>query len=77
MSQRPIDSDKLKEYAKLVFGALGGANYNSPFAIVQTHVFMAMIAVLVGTAFLNSAALRDNDHRMAEIIYSTRLSKSA
>ena len=58
-------------------GALGGANYNSPFAIVQAHVFMAMIAVLVGTAFLNSAALRDNDHRMAEIIYSTRISKSA
>jgi len=25
MSQRPIDSDKLKDYAKRVFGALGGA----------------------------------------------------
>ena len=30
------------------FGALGGANYNSPFAIVQTHIFMAMIGVLIG-----------------------------
>ena len=56
-------------------GALGGANYNSPFAIVQTHVFMAMIAVLVGAAFLNSAALRDTEQRMAEIIYSTRISR--
>jgi ABC-type transport system involved in multi-copper enzyme maturation permease subunit len=57
------------------FGALGGANYNSPFAIVQTHVFMAIIGVLIGAAFLNSAALRDTDERMAEIIYSTRISR--
>ena len=33
------------------FGALGGANYNSPFAIVQTHVAMAIIGVLIGAAF--------------------------
>ena len=32
------------------FGALGGANYNSPFAILQTHVFLGMIGVLVGAA---------------------------
>ncbi|MEJ2604607.1 MAG: M1 family aminopeptidase [Gammaproteobacteria bacterium] len=57
------------------FGSLGGANYNSPHAIVQTQVFMAMIAVLVGAAFLNNAALRDTDERMAEIIYSTRIGK--
>jgi ABC-type transport system involved in multi-copper enzyme maturation permease subunit len=57
------------------FGALGGANYNSPFAILQTHVFMAMIAVLLGAAFLNSAALRDTEERMAEIIYATRIGK--
>jgi len=57
------------------FGVLGGANYNSPFAILQTHVFMAMIGVLVGAAFLNSAALRDTEERMAEIIYSTRIGK--
>ncbi len=57
------------------FGALGGANYNSPFAIVQTHVTMAIIGVLVGAAFLNSAALRDTDERMAEMIYSTRVGR--
>ena len=56
-------------------GALGGANYNSPFAILQSHVFLGMIGVLVGAAFLNSAALRDTDERMAEIIYSTRIGK--
>jgi hypothetical protein len=56
-------------------GALGGANYNSPFAILQIHVFIAMIGVLVGAAFLISAALRDTDERMAEIIYSTRIGK--
>ena len=57
------------------FGVLGGANYNSPFAIVQTHIFMGMIGVLVAAAFLNGAALRDTEHRMAEIIYSTRIGK--
>jgi ABC-type transport system involved in multi-copper enzyme maturation permease subunit len=56
-------------------GALGGANYNSPFAIIQTHVAMGMIGVLVGAAFLNSAALRDTEQRMAEIIYSTRIGR--
>ena len=45
-------------------GALGGANYNSPFAILQIHVFMAMIGVLVGAAFLISAALRDTDEEV-------------
>jgi ABC-type transport system involved in multi-copper enzyme maturation permease subunit len=57
------------------FGGLGGANYNSPFAIIQTHIPLAMIGVLVGAAFLNSAALRDTEKRMAEIIYSTRIAK--
>ena len=57
------------------FGSLGGANYNSPYAIVQSHIFMAMIGVLIGAAFLNSAALRDTEQRMAEIIYSTRISR--
>jgi len=57
------------------FGDLGGANYNSPFAIIQAHVLMAMIGVLVGAAFLNSAALRDTEQRMAEIIFSTRISR--
>jgi hypothetical protein len=59
------------------FGATGGANINSPFAMVQVHYIMAILAVLVGTAFTNSAALRDDEFRMAEIIYSTRMTKSA
>jgi ABC-type transport system involved in multi-copper enzyme maturation permease subunit len=59
------------------FGSTGGANVNSPFAIVQAHVIMALLGVLVGTAFTNSAALRDDEVRMAEIIYSTRISKIA
>jgi len=58
-------------------GGGGGANINSPFAIVTTHYIMAILAVLIGTAFTNSAALRDDEFRMAEIIYSTRISKAA
>ena len=59
------------------FGVLGGANYNSPFAIGQSHLIMSIFAILIGTAFLNSAALRDEEFRMAEIIYSTRMTKPA
>ncbi len=59
------------------FGVLGGANYNSPFALTQSQVVMAMIGVLVGAAFFISAALRDTEDRMAEIVYSTRITKSA
>jgi len=58
-------------------GGTGGANINSPFAMVQVHYIMAILAVLVGTAFTNSAALRDDEFRMAEIIYSTRMTKPA
>ena len=55
----------------------GGANINSPFELVQVHYIMAILAVLIGAAFTNSAALRDGEFRMAEIIYSTRITKSA
>ena len=58
-------------------GGGGGANVNSPFVLMQTHYIMAILAVLTGAAFTNSAALRDSEFRMAEIIYSTRISKSA
>jgi len=58
-------------------GDSGGANINSPYVIIQTHYVMAILAVLIGAAFINSAALRDDEFRMAEIIYSTRVSKPA
>ena len=58
-------------------GPLGGANYNSPFALLQSQVVMAMIGVLVGAGFFNSAALRDTEQRMAEMVYSTRITKGA
>ena len=59
------------------FGALGGANINSPLAIVQSYLVMSIFAVLVGTAFYNSAALRDEEFRMTGIIYSTRITRQA
>lgn len=58
-------------------GGGGGANVNSPYALVQTHYIMAILAVLIGAAFTNSAALRDDEFRMAGIIYSTRISRTA
>lgn len=58
-------------------GSLGGANFNSPIAIIQTLLIMNILAVLVGTAFLSSAALRDEDFRMSGIVYSTNITRSA
>ncbi len=57
------------------FGPLGGANYNSPLAIVQSHLVMGIFAVLVGTAFYSSAALRDQGYRMSGIVFSTRIDR--
>ena len=31
-------------------GGIGGANYNSPLANLQTHIAMAMIGVIIGAA---------------------------
>lgn len=57
------------------FGVLGGANYNSPLAIVQSHLVMGILAVLVGTAFYSSAALRDQEFRMSGIVFSTGIDR--
>ena len=57
------------------FGNLGGANFNSPLAIVQSHLVMGILAVLVGTAFYNSAALRDREFRMSGIVFSTGMDR--
>ena len=57
------------------FGNLGGANFNSPLAIVQAHLVMGILAVLVGAAFYNSAALRDQEFRTSGIVFSTRIDK--
>ncbi len=58
-------------------GSLGGANFNSPLALIQTHLIMGIFAVLLGTAFLSSAALRDDEFRMSGIVYSTNITRSA
>jgi len=58
-------------------GGSGGANVNSPYAIIQTHYIMAILAVLIGAAFTNNAALRDSEQRMTGIIFSTRITRSA
>jgi hypothetical protein len=57
------------------FGNLGGANYNSPLAIVLSHLIMGIFAVLVGTAFYSSAALRDQEFRMSGIVFSTGIDR--
>jgi len=56
MSQRPIDPDKLKDYAKLVFGALGGAMTS---ALIGLGDRLGLYAALVETGPVTSQQLAD------------------
>ena len=57
--------------------AIGNVNVNSPDAIVQVHVVMSIIALFIATAFLANPAIRDFEHRSAELLFATQLTKPA
>jgi ABC-2 type transport system permease protein len=72
--------------ALLVFGAvstdnvqLGGAlpntYHNAPFVIQNFYSFIALLTLLMSTAFVNSAALRDFSNNTYQIIFTTPLRK--
>lgn len=44
---------------------------NAPFVIATRYAFMSLIGLLMSTAFVNSAALRDFAHHTHQIIFST------
>lgn len=59
-----------------VFG-LGVENLNSPNSVTtKTIILSILIGLFSCTAFVSKVTLRDFDFKMAEIIYSTRITKS-
>ncbi|HUP60117.1 MAG TPA: M1 family aminopeptidase [Thermoanaerobaculia bacterium] len=44
---------------------------NSPLLVMQSLAFLSLISVFVAAVFTSNAVLRDPEHRMQEIVYST------
>src|ERR1700733_6203587 len=56
-----------------VGGAISNTYHNAPFVIESRYAFMCVIGLLMSTAFVNSAALRDFNNNTHQIIFSTPL----
>ena len=56
-------------------GGTGNVNVDSPDALAQIHLTMALIAIFIVTAFLSNVVLRDSDLQTDSILYSTRMRK--
>ena len=54
---------------------MGNVHVNSPFAIMMYTVMMTLIGLLMVTAFMNTAALRDYTVKFDQILFSTPLNK--
>jgi ABC-type transport system involved in multi-copper enzyme maturation permease subunit len=72
--------------ALMIFGAvstdqitvgtpLGNTFHNAPFVIERFYAFISLFMLIMGTAFVNSAAVRDFSLNTYQIIFSTPLRK--
>jgi ABC-2 type transport system permease protein len=55
----------------IVGGALPNTFHNSPFVLETYYAFISFFAVLMTTAFINSAATRDFTHNTYQLLFST------
>ena len=53
----------------------GNININSPFSIMQSVGLLSLMSVFVLAVFCSSAIVRDHEHRMQEIVFSTAVEK--
>ncbi|MBO9491153.1 ABC transporter permease subunit [Endozoicomonas sp. G2_1] len=58
-------------------GAGGNVNANSPFAIMETLITMNIFVIFVVPAYIANAILKDHEHKMDGIIFSTPITKPA
>ncbi|MGB9123806.1 MAG: hypothetical protein WCE73_24540, partial [Candidatus Angelobacter sp.] len=56
-------------------GALSNTDHNAPFVIQNFYSFIALLTLLMSTAFVNSAAIRDFSYNTYQIIFTTPLRK--
>ncbi|QNN65401.1 aminopeptidase [Sphingomonas rhizophila] len=61
---------------KLVQEAGGTVLFNSPNAIIKTHLIASLLYLFVGAAFISNALLRDRQTGYAPILLTTRVSKA-
>ena len=54
-------------------GALSNTYHNAPFVIQNFYSFIALLTLLMSTAFVNSAAIRDFSYNTYQIIFTTPL----
>jgi len=54
---------------------MGNVDINSPYSIMQYSGLMSLIAVVMTTAFMNTSALRDYNHKYDQILFTTPLNK--
>jgi hypothetical protein len=57
------------------FGNLNNVNVNSPFKILAINSVLSLICILMATAFMSGAALRDYKHNFSEIVFTTPVEK--
>jgi ABC-2 type transport system permease protein len=62
---------------QIQIGGSGNTNINSPFAIIQTTLVMALLALFAVTAFVANAVIRDDETGFGPILRATRLNKAA
>jgi len=72
MALLAMSSDQLQ-----IGGALGNTYRNAPFVIEQFYSIFWFITLLMVTAFGNSAAAREFEHNMNQIIFTKPIRKSA
>lgn len=57
------------------FGNLNNVNVNSPFKILAINSLLSIICILMATAFMSGAALRDFKHNFSQIVFTTPVEK--
>ena len=51
--------------------AFSNTYHNAPFVIQNYYSFIGLLTLLMSTAFVNSAAIRDFSHNTYQIIFTT------
>jgi ABC-2 type transport system permease protein len=62
---------------QIQIGGTGNTNVNSPFAILQITMVMALLALFAVTAFVANSVIRDDETGYGPILRATRLHKAA
>jgi ABC-2 type transport system permease protein len=57
-------------------GSFGSVKKNAPFVMQSWYSVFSILGLLLATAFMNSAALRDFDRNTSQIVFSKPVSKS-